>query len=486
MRAGGTESEGASSSGPGWSPARDASATDYAALHRRYELAAVPEPAEPDWNPAPEKFEADIQALMALLPYDLNGNLDHLVIEEAWKRMSGSASESESKPKLSFILSDDEEVRREADKFIITEKGRQLGRAEMQGDQFPEEMFQIGEEFEAETDEEPFWLLEGHFNVGVSLEDGDHATIIGMPGSSGSGKSTLAGDLLRCACDGESWGGSSGSLVNIPEGHTVAYANLEMSKALFRGVFIKPLSIRRKDKYVSLTITSPVPVTTPKGQEWWAHRLQDAKVFLWIVDSHAVLSQSENENDSSETTRFFSGLRLVAARAGVRAVLLVDHTGHTATDRSRGSSAKKDRADEVFAYELADKDSPDGLRILVHTKSRWGWQGRSVGVEWDRETRRHTFEPESKADIRLRAKAEDAERTIAAKEEELSTRAERMVEEISRRVVDGEEPITNQRQAQKVLGCKTSHVPDIRQHMVDQGLIKPGLNGAWELPEAPQ
>ncbi len=351
---------------------------------------------------------------------------------------------------------------------------------------FPEEMFQTGEQFEAEEDVEPHYLLKGHFKVGVSLEDGDHPTIIGLPGSSGSGKSTLAGDLLRCAVDGESWGGSAGSIVNVPAGQTVCYANLEMSKTLFRSGFIKPLSIRRKDRYVPVTLTEVVPVTSPEGSAWWVSRLEAAKVFLWIVDSHAVLSQSENENDSSETTRFFSALRSVAAKAGVRAVLLVDHTGHNVTDRSRGASAKKDRVDEVFAYELADKDNPDGLRILSHTKSRWGWQGRSVGVEWNRETRRHTFAPESKAEIRLRAKAEDVERTEREKEKKREGQVARMVEEISRREASGELPITNQHEAKKVLGCRTNAVPSIRSYMVEQNLIQPGTKGAWKLPEAPQ
>ncbi len=381
-----------------------------------------------------------------------------------------------------FIRFEHDKIQAIADEFIINEKGRALGRAEMEGDQFPEEMFQTGEEFEAEEDVDPFWLFKGVFNVGVSLEDGDHPTIIAMPGSSGSGKSTLALDLVRCVCDGDWWGGPSGSLVSIPDGDCVAYTNLEMSRALLKGAFIKPLSIRRKDRYRIITLTSQVSVTTPKGQEWWVRRLRDAKVFLWVVDSHAVLSQSENENDSSETTRFFSALRDVAAKAGVRAVLLVDHTGHNVTDRSRGASAKKDRVDEVFAYELADKDNPDGLRILSHTKSRWGWQGRSVGVEWDRETRRHTFAPESKAEIRLRAKAEDVERTIAAKEKKREGQVARMVEEIARRVAVGELPVSNQREAKKVLGCGTQNVPDIRAYMVAEGLLAPGTSGPWERP----
>ncbi len=351
---------------------------------------------------------------------------------------------------------------------------------------FPEEMFAPGDVFESEVDVEPHYLLKGHFNVGVSLEDGDHPTIIGLPGSSGSGKSTLAGDLLRCAVDGESWGGSDGSIVNVPAGQTVCYTNLEMSRTLFRSGFIKPLSIRNKDRYVPVTLTEVVPVTTPEGSAWWVRRLEAANVFLWIVDSHAVLSQSENENDSSETTRFFSALRSCAAQSGVRAVLLIDHTGHVVTDRSRGSSAKKDRVDEIFSYELVDKDNPDGLRMLVHTKSRWGWQGRSVGVEWDRDTRRHTFAPESKAEIRLRAKAEDEERTEHEKEKKLTTRSARMVEEIARREAAGEKPITNQHEAKKVLGCRTEGVTNIRSYMVEQNLIQPGTKGAWKLPEAPQ
>lgn len=374
----------------------------------------------------------------------------------------------------------DEAVLAFANQLAVQDRGREIhAEKKFQSERPPDPAsFVDGDVFEGLTDEPVHFVLDGPlFKVGVSTEDGDHPTVLTFVGASGAGKSTILGDLMRCACDGDQWGGDLfGSTVSMPEGRRVVYANLEMSATLLRSRFLRPLGIMNKARYRPITLTGLVPILAPSGREWWIKALSSAEAFVWIVDSYAVITASDvdDENGNSSATRAIAALRDIAARAGVRLVVLIDHTGWATADRVRGAAAKKDRVDETLSYELKDQRDPTGPRLLTHTKARWSDGAPCAEVEWDPTTRRHVFTPTSKS---LAA----AEVKESAKNEKL----DRLRTEIIRRRDAGEPPILNREEARSVAKCMTSETSALRQRLVDECVIEKAMAGPWKPYVAP-
>lgn len=352
-----------------------------------------------------------------------------------------------------------------------------LGRGDKHS--FPDPLsFVTGDEFEAEPEVEPDWWMQGGlFHVGTSAEEADVATVITVTGSAGSGKSTLVGDLVRCACDGDKWGGDLfGSTVVMPDGARLTWSNLEMSKSLLRSRFLKPLGIVNKHRYVPMTLTECVPILTNEGRDWWVTALRAMVTHTWVVDSYSILTSVENENDNAQNTRALQRIREVATAAGVRVVVLIDHTGWVATDRMRGASSKKDRIDEMFSYEPADPENLASLRTLKHVKSRWAEPGASALVTFDSATRRHVFTPGNKAEATQLVKEEKEATEAAAKEARHGEARERLVKIVALRAARGEAPVRNTVELRDLLGGQNKAALEIRQELIEDGLLldKPG------------
>lgn len=105
--------------------------------------------------------------------------------------------------------------------------------------------------------------------------------------------------------------------------------------------------------------------------------LSEHAVAVWIIDPLSKLYRGDDESNH-EFNQWWLRVEDIAARAGVRVVVMVHHTGHSesAADRARGASAMMGNADVLMTYR---HDAKHGT-LPKSTKRYLSAFGRNVDV----------------------------------------------------------------------------------------------------------
>jgi hypothetical protein len=103
--------------------------------------------------------------------------------------------------------------------------------------------------------------------------------------------------------------------------------------------------------------------------EWAVRWLTEHNVKVWIIDPLSKLYR-DDEQSNREFNRWWLRAEDIAARAGVRVVVLVHHTGHdeTTADRARGASAMMGNPDVLITYRHSGQHGalpPNDKRYLA-------------------------------------------------------------------------------------------------------------------------
>jgi len=156
--------------------------------------------------------------------------------------------------------------------------------------------------------------------------------------------------------------------------------------------------------------------------EWTVRWLKGHDIDVWLLDPMGRML--DEENSSSAFNMWFRSLEAIVTEAGVRATLLIHHSGHAgvgmddAVPRARGASAMMGNTDCNIAFRHAGglgEMPPDNYRYLSAF-------GRGVdlypelSLEYDEYTRKYSVD--DSAPSRKQTKLEfDIDRAVAAVEE---------------------------------------------------------------------
>lgn len=167
------------------------------------------------------------------------------------------------------------------------------------------------------------------------------------------GKSTLVSvNLTRALVTGEPFLGSFPTALAADE--TVAIWNLEVDKATLTGWFEKTDIDRDAQARVfpmCLRGNRAIDFDNDEAIDWTVRWLSEHGVAVWIIDPLSKLYRGDDESNH-EFNQWWLRVEDIAARAGVRVVVMVHHTGHSesAADRARGASAMMGNADVLMTY----------------------------------------------------------------------------------------------------------------------------------------
>jgi hypothetical protein len=195
-----------------------------------------------------------------------------------------------------------------------------------------------------------------------------------------TGKTTLGLNLARALVDGHEF---MGRRVALPKGSRVAWLNGEMDSWDFND-YALPLAFRNPDRVAALHLRGGrLPFLDNEAAcDWLVKWLVDNETAVWVVDSWRRLCvwNGISENDNEEVERLTAKLDQVKNDAGVRALVVLAHTGRAkqeqGEERVRGATALDDWAD---ARWVMGREGP----------VRWFYaEGRGVGFEetaltWD-------------------------------------------------------------------------------------------------------
>ena len=158
---------------------------------------------------------------------------------------------------------------------------------------------------------------------------------------------------------------------NLDENEHVAIWNLEVDQATLTGWLQRTGIDRRAQKRIHpmcLRGNRSVDFDSELAVEWTVRWLSQRNVAVWVIDPLSKLYR-DDEQDNSAFNRWWLTVEDIAARAGVRVVVLVHHTGHdeTTADRARGASAMMGAPDVLVTYRHAGRHGghpPDSKRSL--------------------------------------------------------------------------------------------------------------------------
>lgn len=197
-----------------------------------------------------------------------------------------------------------------------------------------------------------------------------------------TGKTTLVNHLTYCLADGESFLGHYN--VNLMPGR-VALVNYEVDPAQYRR-WMRALGIRNPERVSVLNARGfTLPLITTQVQNWMVDWLVKHEVYFWVLDpfARAYVGSGTSENDNAEVSRFLDTLDVIKARANVRELLLVTHTGRgemeEGSERARGATRLDDWCDVRW---LLTADRTNSKRYF-----------RATGRDVDTEEQELQFDP---------------------------------------------------------------------------------------------
>lgn len=233
-------------------------------------------------------------------------------------------------------------------------------------------------------DWETFWMKEDRADEWTAEPIVPAGRIVAVHARAKVGKSLLLLDIAAAAATGAS---ILGQPARDPV--DVVYVDLEMSEDDLRermeDLGYGPESdLGRLHYYRGGGLP---PMDSPLGGDVIAAICEKWSARLLVVDTMArAVSGKENESDTYRNFHAHTGLKLRAL--GVSAVL-VDNTGKDPLRGARGSSAKEDGVDVVFAIS-----QPGEVLTLKCTHSRVPWVPAEVHVQREREPLlRHVLAP---------------------------------------------------------------------------------------------
>lgn len=159
------------------------------------------------------------------------------------------------------------------------------------------------------------------------------------------GKTTLALNLVRSLIDGEPFLGEWD--VDLGDG-CILYLNYEVSEARFVQ-WVRRLRLGDPHRLVPLSLRGlSFPPDHPDVHRQVARIAEEHESSMIIVDPFQRAFTGESENNSTEVGKFLSKLDEMKEAAGVADLILIDHAGHGAKNRARGSSTKGGWADSTW------------------------------------------------------------------------------------------------------------------------------------------
>jgi len=185
------------------------------------------------------------------------------------------------------------------------------------------------------------------------IEAGSLTLLFGPPGS---GKSLIALDWGFCIPLGLDWHGLKST--QCP----VAYFAAEGHSGLSRRLKALEHKYSLHAPAQLLVSTQPVDLLQPAQVENLGKELDSQGIKLVIIDT-LHRSFTGNENDSQDMGRVFHNIDRYIRSTGI-AVLIVHHSGHQGTERSRGSSAIRAAMDAEFQ---ADRSETGVSLVLSHS-----------------------------------------------------------------------------------------------------------------------
>jgi hypothetical protein len=223
-----------------------------------------------------------------------------------------------------------------------------------------------------------------------------------VSGSPKSGKSTLVADLVRAREQREEWLGR-----NVAGGTTILATEEGGFPVVYRWKASGDLIVMQHHvatAHYRLDVPEPLPGVTPEPFVDWVERqlteaIEDTEgKVLVIIDTLAVWSGIDDENDSMETTKAVIRWTGLASRTGA-AVILVHHSrkgGGQYGESVRGSTAIL--ATVAMSMELSHvSPGSDDRRLDIRGRLTFG---ERLTLSFDRDTGRYSVsaEPESGVD----------------------------------------------------------------------------------------
>ena len=192
------------------------------------------------------------------------------------------------------------------------------------------------------------------------------------------GKTTLTINLIRSVLTGEAF---LGRFAVEPLTGSVMVLNYEVSGATFASWVADtgiPKNLHDRIHIVNLRGRENL-LATEQGRATLAAMMLEAGVEVLIVDPFGRAFNGDEQNNTTQVTRFLVGLDEVATQGGASELVLVAHAGWAdgkGSVRARGSSGLEDWADVIVRYSR-DRELAGGPRFLEA-------EGRDVSVDLDR------------------------------------------------------------------------------------------------------
>lgn len=127
------------------------------------------------------------------------------------------------------------------------------------------------------------------------------------------------------------------------------------------------------------------PLDTARGGQYVVQMAQDVAAELVVIDTLARAVGGE-ENDADTYRAFYMHTGALLKQSGITLVR-VDHVGHSAKDRARGSSAKADDVDLVWVLAVRE----EGLQLKHGGTCRVSWVPPEVNLRRDTDPLRHVL-----------------------------------------------------------------------------------------------
>lgn len=205
-----------------------------------------------------------------------------------------------------------------------------------------------------------------------------------------AGKTTLGVDMGACLVSGDDF--LEYFDVDVIAGN-VGYWNLEVDESViyeWQDMRIK----RGASRFITANLRGQtMDLLHDRVAEWTVRWLKEYDIDVWMIDP--IGRMLEEENSSSEFSRWFRALERIATEAGIRATLLIHHSGHAASGqedsipRARGASSMMGNTDcNISYYHSGDLGSspPNSLRYL--SAFGRGIDQHEISLDFDKRTGR--------------------------------------------------------------------------------------------------
>jgi hypothetical protein len=353
-------------------------------------------------------------------------------------------------------------VEKHAADHVMRTLGRESGDRALDRMKFspPESVPLDGSAWLAESDPPLRFAVEGCLNI-LYGEVG-RPSIWSLSALFKFGKTTFVSDFVRCAADGDRFGGAFGFDVNLDEGRRVVHTNYEVADRTLRVKWYRPLKIEHPERFSVLSVRpAQMRLSNVAAADWMVEALVERDAQIWIVDTFSRCgANSGSENSNEDVTLAYDLLLEIGARAGVELVMVIDHMskGGDGTT-SRGATAKQDYPDDFTTGTFTSPEDPSSDRA-VSTRGRSADDATTVTYSFDPATRRHTI-------IDVGAYVTPTRVSEKAKAEKIAAEAMEAVDALAEA---GLPPVTKTglRDA-----CRTGNIEERRR--VIQGLIDDGV-----------